>query len=52
MCSNDAQDGPAFIANLRRPMPFGRKVWLIARNMARKVFRLKTCCGHPGEPGC
>lgn len=52
MCSNDAHDGPAFIANMRQPMPLGRKIWLTFRNTARKLFRLKTCCGHPGEPGC
>lgn len=52
MCGNDAYDVPAFIANIRQPMPLGRKLWLITRNISRKVFRLKTCCGHPGEPGC
>jgi len=42
----------AFLRNLRQPIPAGRKVVLVVRNSALKVVRLKSCCGHPGEPGC
>lgn len=52
MCSNETSTVPPFIANLRKPMPLGRKIRLTLRNTGRKLFRLKTCCGHPGEPGC
>jgi hypothetical protein len=42
----------AFRRNMRQPMPLGRKVRLVVRNSALKVVTLKSCCGHPGEPGC
>jgi hypothetical protein len=42
--------GDAFMANLRQPMPLGRKLRLILRNRLR--FPPTPCCGHPGEPGC
>ncbi|HYM49291.1 MAG TPA: hypothetical protein VET65_01850 [Candidatus Limnocylindrales bacterium] len=41
----------AYLENLRQPMPPGRKLWLISRNVAAR-FRGQRCCGHPGEPGC
>jgi len=40
----------AFLANLRQPMPLGRKLRLLLRNRLR--FPPRPCCGHPGEPGC
>jgi hypothetical protein len=40
------------MSNLRQPMPLGRKVRLVVRNMKIKVQTRKNCCGHPGEPGC
>jgi hypothetical protein len=52
MCGETAPSPSAYMANLRQPMPLDRKVRLLARNTARKVIRLKSCCGHPGEPGC
>jgi hypothetical protein len=52
MCSNATPSPDAFMRNMRQPMPLGRKIWLTVRNTARKVLRLKSCCGHPGEPGC
>jgi len=55
MCSSPQPVKPsdvAVIRNLRVPMPVGRKVYIVARNMGLRVIRLKTCCGHPGEPGC
>ena len=42
----------AFLNNLRKPMPLGRKVRLVVRNSALKAIHLSQCCGHPGEPGC
>ncbi|MFN2613615.1 MAG: hypothetical protein ABR552_02210 [Actinomycetota bacterium] len=32
--------------------PVGKKLRLFAKNELRKAARLKTCCGHHGEPGC
>ncbi len=29
-----------------------KKMWLVARNTAKKVVTLKSCCGNFGEPGC
>jgi len=40
------------LANLRQPMPLGRKLRLLARNTWLKIRNRSTCCGHPGEPGC
>ena len=44
----------AFGDNLRQPMPLGRKVRLVFRNLVLQRARIPpaTCCGHPGEPGC
>ena len=55
MCSEPTPVKPsdkAFLRNLRQPIPAGRKIILVAKNQALKVVRLRTCCGHPGEPGC
>lgn len=52
MCSNQNQQPVAFMANLRAPMPLGRKLRLLGRNVWIKVSKGQTCCGHPGEPGC
>jgi hypothetical protein len=52
MCSNTTPNADDFMTNLRRPMPLGRKVGLLFRNMWIKVSKRQTCCGHPGEPGC
>lgn len=38
--------------NLQAPMPWGRKLWLLARNNWIKLRTQRNCCGHPGEPGC
>jgi hypothetical protein len=42
--------GDSFLANLRQPMPLGRKLRLLMKNRLR--FPPAPCCGHPGEPGC
>jgi hypothetical protein len=40
------------VSNLSVPMPLARKISLLIRNNTYKLLNLKTCCGHPGEPGC
>jgi len=55
MCSSPESSKPSassFARNFKAPMPLGRKVRLVLKNGALKVVRLKSCCGHPGEPGC
>jgi hypothetical protein len=42
----------AFITNLHAPMPWHRKLWLLARNNLIKIRTGSACCGHEGEPGC
>jgi len=42
----------AFFTNMSVPMPLHRKVYLLLRNNAIKLWRRQNCCGHPGEPGC
>ncbi|HVN98111.1 MAG TPA: hypothetical protein VMT62_16925 [Syntrophorhabdaceae bacterium] len=42
----------AFFTNLDTDMPLTRKIWLIFRNNMKKILTLKSCRGHPGEPGC
>jgi len=34
------------------PMPVHRKFSLFLKNNAGKMLTAKSCCGHPGEPGC
>jgi hypothetical protein len=41
-----------FLMNLYGPEPFGKKLFLLLRNNAIKISSMKSCCGHPGEPGC
>jgi hypothetical protein len=45
-------DPSSFLANLRQPMPVGRKLRLLLRNSWIKLRHGQRCCGHPGEPGC
>ena len=33
-------------------LPFHRKVGAVVRNNWRKLRTRRSCCGHPGEPGC
>jgi hypothetical protein len=42
----------AIFTNMHVPMPLWKKLWLVARNGARRIVLLQNCCGHPGEPGC
>jgi hypothetical protein len=52
MCGENMPRPSDYMANLREPMPLGRKLRLIAHNTWRKMRGLKPCCGHHGEPGC
>jgi hypothetical protein len=52
MCSGQQQTPSAALENLRVPMPLGRKLKLISRNVGIRIVHRQTCCGHPGEPGC
>jgi hypothetical protein len=52
MCAENRPDVKAVMDNLRKPIPFVKKIGLIIKNSALKIIRLKGCCGHPGEPGC
>jgi len=40
------------VGNLAKPMPLTKKISLLLKNNAKKLVNLKSCCGHPGEPGC
>jgi hypothetical protein len=52
MCANNRPSAKAVRDNLRKQMPFGKKIGLIIKNTALKIVRFKNCCGNPGEPGC
>jgi len=53
VCDQEQPSAAAYLANLKQPMPLGKKLRLLARNAARRLFpRPATCCGHAGEPGC
>jgi hypothetical protein len=52
MCGENMPRPSDYMANLREPMPLGRKLRLIAHNTWRKMRGLTPCCGHHGEPGC
>lgn len=42
----------AFLTNMQAPMPWRRKLVLLARNNWIKIRTGSSCCGHDGEPGC
>ncbi|NPV07749.1 MAG: hypothetical protein HPY83_07270 [Anaerolineae bacterium] len=53
MC--DGQHRPTVSAtweNLKQPMPLGRKLRLVAKNLWIRVRTGSACCGNYGEPGC
>jgi hypothetical protein len=53
VCSSDHAPSPSQAwANLVQPMPLGRKLQLLRRNVWTRISLLSQCCGHPGEPGC
>jgi hypothetical protein len=52
MCAAERPNIKTAIDNLKQSLPIGRKIGLLIRNSFVKITRLKSCCGHPGEPGC
>ena len=42
----------SIFTNMAAPMPLHRKLWLVVRNSLSRLKNGRTCCGHPGEPGC
>ena len=53
MCASESRPSlNATIANLRAPMPLGKKLRMMARNYWLRIAKRQDCCGHPGEPGC
>ena len=42
----------AILANIRQPMPFRRKLWLVLSNTVIKLKNRQNCCGNLGQPGC
>jgi len=53
MCEQHRHGTPGqTLANLRRPMPLKRKLYLIGRNTWLKIRTGSGCCGNYGEPGC
>jgi len=52
MCANNRPDAKAVMENLKKPMPVGKKTAYIIKNTFLKIINLKSCCRHPGEPGC
>ena len=52
MENENKPDPKAFIDNLKGSMPIQKKLFSLLKNNALKIITAKTCCGHPGEPGC
>ena len=52
MCAARHPSIKTAIDNLRQSLPIGRKIGLLIKNSFIKITRVKSCCGHPGEPGC
>jgi hypothetical protein len=52
MCAQERPSLRTVADNLRQPLPIQRKICLFIKNSLIKITRLKSCCGHPGEPGC
>ncbi len=36
----------------RSTLPIPQRTLVALRNLALRVVRRDTCCGHDGEPGC
>jgi hypothetical protein len=52
MCANNRPSAKAVRENLRKQMPFGKKIGFTIKNTVLKIARFRNCCGNPGEPGC
>ena len=42
----------AFWTNLSGSGSWPQKIRLLLRNNWLKLVKMKSCCGHQGEPGC
>jgi hypothetical protein len=49
---NNKPDLKAFIDHLKFQLPVQKKLLLFLKNNAKKILTARSCCGHPGEPGC
>ena len=52
MCATEKPSIRAVFNNLKKPVPFWKKIELIVKNSIIKITKLQSCCGHLGEPGC
>jgi hypothetical protein len=52
MCAEKRPNARDVMDNLKKPMPLGKKFAVLIRNSFIKITKLRSCCGHPGEPGC
>jgi hypothetical protein len=52
MCTSERPDIKTAIDNLKQSLPIGKKIGLLIKNSLIKITTLRSCCGHPGEPGC
>jgi hypothetical protein len=52
MCKAKKPNPKEFVKNFSSSIPLKKKISLAVRNNIYKLFHLKNCCGHPGEPGC
>lgn len=52
MCASNRLDIKNIFNNLKQQMPIRKKIYLFIKNNLIKIVKLKSCCGHPGEPGC
>jgi hypothetical protein len=55
MCAPENENGQHTFqpwSNLKQPMPFWRKLRLLAGNNLIKLRTRKGCCGNFNQPGC
>ena len=52
MCEKNKPRPDKAVANLTRPMPLHRKLYLVMANNLKKIRKRQTCCGNHGQPGC
>ena len=49
MCANNRPSAKAVRDNLRKQMPFGKKIGLVIKNTALKIVRFRNCWETPGS---
>ncbi len=52
MCADKKPNPKDFLNNLRGPGAASEKLRSLLKNNLIKITGLRSCCGHPGEPGC